>query len=437
LSAQTNSNAGPTVGAESLAVSSFVAKHLRHNLVMLASDYGFFGLGMTFASLATIAPAFAERLGASNLVIGMIPAVVTVGYALPPLFTANLTERMPRNLRFLLTWTTLERLPYLLLALGAYFLALESPGLTLALLLVCLALVSGVGGALTPAWLALISKVVPTSYRGRLFAFGSSLSALLGLGGSALVGYFLSAYPFPLGYTLAFGTGFLCLVISFVFLAFVREPAVAVTRPHLGFREYVGRMPEVLSRNRSFTWYLVCRMLGYLGQMSGGFYTVYALRILGATELDVALFTFIFLAGQLIANIIFGYVADHVGHKPVLVAGAIAMAASSLVAMGSQGVQGIYVVFVCYAVWIASTTVSAMVFSLEFAPPDEVPTYTGLASTLVAPAAFIAPLIGGLIADASGYPAVFAVACLAALVNAAVLLLGVRDPRRETVKRSV
>jgi MFS family permease len=357
---------------------------------------------------------------------------VTLGYALPALFTANFTERLPRKLGFILIWTILERIPYLALALGAYFLATDHPGLTLALLLLSLGVVSGVGGALMPAWLDLISKVIPMSYRGRLFAFGSTFASFLGLGGSALVGYYLATYAFPLDYALAFGTGFFCLVLSYVCLAFVREPAVRATRPQLGFRDYIRRVPEILSRNRSFTWYLVCRVFAYFGQMAGGFYTVYALRVLSVPESAVALFTFILLAGQTIANMAFGYVADHVGHKPVLIAGGLALGIGNFIALGSQTVQGIYLVFVCYSIWIAAMNVSALTLAIEFAPPDEVPTFTGLASTLVAPAAFIAPLIGGLLADVAGYPFVFGVAACAAMANAALLLLRVRDPRLRT-----
>ncbi|MHB8993594.1 MAG: hypothetical protein ACYC66_18385 [Chloroflexota bacterium] len=42
---------------------SFVVEHLRRNFVALALDYGFFGLGMSISSTATVLPVLAERLG--------------------------------------------------------------------------------------------------------------------------------------------------------------------------------------------------------------------------------------------------------------------------------------------------------------------------------------------------------------------------------------
>lgn len=51
--------------------------HLRHNVIALGADYGLFLVAMSFASPATILPAFAASLGAPNVVIGAIPAVMT------------------------------------------------------------------------------------------------------------------------------------------------------------------------------------------------------------------------------------------------------------------------------------------------------------------------------------------------------------------------
>jgi hypothetical protein len=56
--------------------------HLRHNVVALGVDYAFFMTGLAFASAATILPAFAAWLGAPNVVIGAIPAVMTMGWFL-------------------------------------------------------------------------------------------------------------------------------------------------------------------------------------------------------------------------------------------------------------------------------------------------------------------------------------------------------------------
>ncbi|MGH7416426.1 MAG: MFS transporter, partial [Candidatus Rokuibacteriota bacterium] len=59
---------------------------VRHNFLALGLDYSCFLIGMSFASQATILPAFAAHLGASNVLIGSIPAVMMLGWFLPSLF---------------------------------------------------------------------------------------------------------------------------------------------------------------------------------------------------------------------------------------------------------------------------------------------------------------------------------------------------------------
>ena len=88
----TSDGASPGDGngeTQEIMAQAFAKKHLRWNFISLMTDYGLYGLGMTFASVSTILPAFAERLGASNLMIGMIPAAMTLGFtlrrSLPPI----------------------------------------------------------------------------------------------------------------------------------------------------------------------------------------------------------------------------------------------------------------------------------------------------------------------------------------------------------------
>ena len=105
--------------------------HLRHNVAALGADYALFVVGLAFASQSTILPAFAAYLGAPNVIIGAIPAVMTLGWFMPSLFAAGHTETLERKLPFVLRHTVWERVPFVVLALAAFFLADRAPALTL------------------------------------------------------------------------------------------------------------------------------------------------------------------------------------------------------------------------------------------------------------------------------------------------------------------
>ena len=67
---------------------------------------------------------------------------------------------------------------------------------------------------------------------------------------------------------------------------------------------------------------------------------------------------------------------------------------------------------------------------LEFAPTvEERPTDIGVGNTLMAPVAFVSPLVAGALADTVGFAAVVALAALVGVIALAVLAARVRDPR--------
>lgn len=410
-------------------VAAFATQHRRHNFTVMVLDYSSFVLGMSFASTSTVLPAFVEKLGAPNVIIGAMPAILTVGYALPALLVANYAEKLPRKMPFILRMGVFERLSMLGIAFAALFLASRSPTAALALVLLSFLSLTCFGGAIQPAWMDMFGKVMPVHYRGRQLATSSAVGAAFGVAGSFLSGYFLAHLPFPRSYGFCFLAAFAAMLVSFVFLAATREPAAVSVKEHVPLRQYARLLPAILRRDRSFAWYMASKTLSALGAMSFGFYTVFALRTLGAPEWQVASFTLALLAGQTVSSLVLGWVADRVGHKRVLVAGALCVLAANLIALAATHVTHVYLVFLLMSVGQAAGVVSDMNLSMEFAPEVDRPTYVALSMTLVAPVAFLSPLIGGLLADQFSYRAVFLVAAVAGVLGVLMLAARVRDPR--------
>jgi len=405
-------------------------KDLRHNVLALGADYGLYMVGLTFASQSTILPAFAAWLGAPNVAIGAIPAVMTLGWFLPSLFAAGHTETLTRKLPFLMKWTVWERVPFLVLALLAFFTAARWPGLTLGLMLALLLVTTGVGGLLMPAWMDLIARAVPTTIRGRFFALSNFAAGLVGFGASVLVTEALARVPAPASYGVCFLGATVCVGLSYVALAVVREPVAAVAAAPVGLGAYLRRMPALLRRDRNLSWFLLARAFAMTGSMAPGFYTVYALRAWEAPAAQAGVFTALMLLGQSAGTLTLGWVADHAGHRVVLLAGTVAIVSAGAMALLAPSLGAFGVVFVFFGVHVAAINVSALNVLLEFAPTAAArPTYIGLGLTSLAPIAFGAPLIGGLLADALGFRGMFLVALAFGLVGLVMLATLVRDPR--------
>ncbi len=411
---------------------AFARRHLRRNLVALGGDYALFLVGFSFASQSTILPAFAEHLRAPNIVIGAIPAVMTVGWFLPSLFTAGHTETLARRLPFVLRYTVWERAPFLVLALAALLLAEPAPALTLGLLLILLLVITGAGGALMPAWMDVVGRTIPTTLRGRFFAVASVLASAGGLIGSFGTAYILTAVRAPWGYGICFGIAAVFMGLSYAALTLAREPPAVVTSPPVPLGMYLSRIPTLLRRDRNLAWFLAARSFAIFGMMASGFFTVYALRTLGAAPWHVGVFTAVLLAGQIAGNVVLGWLADQAGHRLTIMIGVAATVAANLVALGATSLPVFGVVFALAGVQVAAINVSSLNVLLEFAPGTaERPTYVGLGTTSVAPVAFAAPLLAGVLVDTVGFQPVFGAAALFGVVGLGLLATRVRDPRHQ------
>ncbi|MGH7414831.1 MAG: MFS transporter, partial [Candidatus Rokuibacteriota bacterium] len=365
---------------------AFARRHVRYNVVALGLDLGFFLVGLSFASQSTILPAFAAHLGASNLVIGAIPALMTLGWNLPSLFAAGYTESLTRKLPFVLRYTIWERLPFLGLAAVAFFVARSAPNLALALMLGMLLVITSAGGVLMPAWLDIVARTVPVGLRGRFFAVSSLLGGAGGLLGGVLTAWVLARMPAPDGYAVCFLMSTLAMALSYAALARVREPPAATVESAPPLGAYLRRVGRVLRADRNLSWFLLARGLIFVGMMASGFYTVHALRYYAAPDWAVGVFTIALLAGQMTGNVVLGALADRAGHLVPLTIGAGALLLANLGALTAPSLEVFIAVFLLQGVHLAAVNVSGLNVLLEFAPsPAARPTYVGLGTTLLTP----------------------------------------------------
>lgn len=394
-------------------------------------------VGLSFAARSTILPAFAAELGAPNLVIGAIPAVMTVGWLLPSLFAAGRTVSLARKFPFVLRYTVWERAPFLVLALAAFFLATPAPELTLALLLILLLVITGAGGVVMPAWMDIVGRAIPANLRGRFFAVAGLTGNVGGFLGSFATAYILAALAAPASYGVCFLISAFFMGLSYLALRFTREPETAVAQPVVPLRTYLARVPALLRGNRNLSWFLTAQAFDVVGMMSNGFYTVYALRTHSAPASRVGVFTTLLLSGEIAGNLVLGWLADRAGHRLVIITGAAATVAANVVALVARSAGPFGVVFGLVGLELAAIHVSNLNILLEFAPAAaEQATYIGLGNTLLAPVTFAAPLLAGMMADTLGFESLFSVAALSGVIGLALLVLRVRDPRHERAIRA-
>ena len=327
-------------------------------------------------------------------------------------------------------------MPPLAVAVAALVFGRSQPLVVLVVLLLGVASMATASGALWPGWLELTAKVIPVQLRGRMFAYSSGLGALLGLGATVVVGYFLEAFPFPLNYGLCFGAAFVAAMTSYGVVATTREYPLPSEKPAVGFGTYLRQVPAILRRDRDFAWFLVVRAGALAGGLANGFFTASALRDHHAAEWQVAAFTSCLLFGQTVGNLLLGYVGDRHGHRPVLAVSVVTQVVANVVALAASDVSAFYVVFALVGASNGAATIANGNLALEYADEANRPTYVALATSLVSPLVVLTPLLGGLLADQLGYSPVFALATVLSVVSVATLPR-LRDPRARPTRRVV
>lgn len=404
-------------------------ENLKYNIAVNLADAAFFGIGWGLGSFGTIIPLFVNQLTNSALLIGLIPAIHAVGWQLPQLFTAGWVGKMRRFKPAVLTMTIHERVPYLGLMLAALLLPVFGAA-TLLPVTFLLLIWQGIGAGVTAnAWQSLIAKIIPAEARGTFFGVQAAVANIFISFSAVGAGYLLEKMNMPYGFALSFFLAALMMGISYFFLTLTRETESAEileseTTPHFW---QVAR--EILRRDGNFRWFLAFRVLFQFATMGFAFYIVFGLRRFEMSALVAGFLTAALTISQTVGNAFMGYLGDRLGHRLMLIAGALAVALSSALAWYAPSVEWLYPVFVLAGLANVSFWTIGMAITVQFGRESERPVYIGLSNTLIAPATILAPVLGGWIADSVGFETTFLLSAIGGALTALLLLTLVKDPR--------
>jgi MFS family permease len=411
-------------------VEAFVRRNLRFNFTVGLLDGGAFGLGMGFGSFAAIIPLFVHHLTDSALLIGLVPAIHNMGWQLPQLLTAGWISGVKRYRPLTLAMTIHERLPFL----GLSLLALLLPGAhkpTILVLTFVMLVWQGFGaGMAANPWTNLVSKVIPQEMHGTFF--GAQSAAFNGLAGvsALLAGLILTNLDSPTSFSVCFALTFLFMALSFVFLALTRE-ADSPADERRPAAALLGRSLQILRSDSNFRAFLAVRVLSQFAGMGFAFYVIYAVRRFGVSDAAAAVLVSVLLIGQVVLGPLMGRLGDRWSHRGIMSVGALGAALSAVIAWQARSPAWFYAVFLLEAVAIVAIWTIPLALSVSFAADEtERPLYVGLSNTLPAPAAILAPAIGGMIADAAGFGTMFILAAVSGVGMALALWFAVRDPKR-------
>lgn len=435
--------------------------HTRFNFAALVGDVSCFFIGISFIDSNTALPALINRLGGSEILLGILLALKQAGYFLPQPISAHLLQGKTRFKPLLLQVALYGRLAYFVAAFFILFYGSTNPTLALWVFGIAYTLSWFGDGAGGVPWTALVGKTIPAGRRGRMFATTQVVSgfsrfvvsaivfALL-FGGKDTSGEVRTIVPFPTNLALlVFGCATF-LLISWIFLLVIREPDPtpedmrrARATEYKTFISYLGTLPGKFRERPDLARLAGVQMLASAVSASAPF------LIFGSAAAKSGGMPGVFLgvqtAGLLALAPVWGLLTDRFGPRRALVGQlsvslmlpTAALIGPLLHVPGNDHVTGLLGMgALCVAYFFLGGVVDAWAtvtnYILEALSDDEQTTFIGLMNVASAPS-LVFPIGAGILAATLGKHAVF----LAAAVLLGIglyLALSLPETRRKSVE---
>ncbi len=399
------------------------------NTIFNALGEGLWGFAMAFHNINAVVPLFLAQLGASPVVIGMIPGGFVLLVGLPQLLSVR-RFRGFANIKKLNIGLHVLTLPWIGLMV-VWFFVLGLQGTTaIVLYLLTFIVYSLTIGSLLPIWADFLASISLRQHRSRFFGITFATSALLGMAGGFLLKTILDsgAFVFPRNY----GLGFFIMLgaatlgtAMFLFLKVI-NPLDIAARVRDGMRT---ALKKILVHDRNFRRYFYSRMLGAASVMPLAFYAVYLDEKLHFSIGVAGEFTFFLVGGTALFNFVFGMLGDRISSKFVVTFFFIGhLLALLLVQIATTSLMA-NLVFVAIGMATGAMQSSFMVFVYEFAGEagDRKLYYAALDSAL-APVLFIYIMLAGKLVEWLGYTGLFGISTVLMATGLLIFMVGVKQP---------
>lgn len=405
---------------------------LRKNLRFHILDGSFYSFGMSFVAIQTVFPVFIKMIGGNAVAVGAVPIIWILAINFPMAWVAQLFSHTSSFYKPMVLFGLLHRIIFLLISMAAFFLigniSSQTSVLLFLVLLFLLALFGGFGGL---PWFQVYTKTVPVKLRGRLLALRQLIGSISGAAGGYSVSLIIASVKFPADFSILFLCAFLFTMVSMYALSKIEEVSVNEFSFEVPERySIITEIKKILTADKRFRNYVLVDGLILMSLSATAFYSVYAIEKFQLSPAYAGTFTVIFMLGNILANIVFGYVGDMFGHKNNLLMLLFCSAAASISAIISPNVLLYGIVYVFMACTYSILLISRQPLVAEMCTESKRPMYIGILNTLTAPTVFIGVLYGLLI-DAVGYVSIFLITISFSLLGFFLLYTTVNDPREQ------
>ena len=283
-------------------------KFFTRNASSVAVVEFFWGLGFPVIMESTFLQIFLKKAGATDFMIGLVPAILIAGFSILPLVSSFLTRNNVSKKKTVLYLHLISS--FATLGYGLFLFFIPDTALILPAFFISYIIFSACIGLTFPVWLHFLVKIFPEnkSIKGLgIMYLAQNIAKLLS---GIFILKVVEAYALSIESAawIFFGSGVLFLIGS-LFFVFTKE--FSEEQPHsvMG-TSFIHHTREIISeiiRNRNLVNYLIGDLDNYVIMTVISFYAVYATQFYGITDYTAAgLFVAFIYMGSILSNLVLG-----------------------------------------------------------------------------------------------------------------------------------
>jgi MFS family permease len=366
--------------------------------------------GLTTQAIATLTGgvflvAFALKLGASNLTIGILAAIPPLGQLiqLPAIY---IVEKYRVRREICILSTAVSRSFWLLIAMIPFLFFIKNPINLLIIALILNGAFSAIGAC---SWNSWMRDLVPVNQMGSFFGkrmiYASIVGILFSLAAGIFIDYWKQLHPGNelYAYSYIFFIGFVAGMLGLYFLSKTPEPRMVVPEEKINFYRLLLQ-PFKDSNFKNLIIFL--GSWNFAVNLAAPFFTVYMLKRL---NLDMSTIIILMVLNQVISMAflrLWGKYSDRYSNKSILsINGPLFIGCILAWTFTARPDKYIFtmpllvIIHILMGISTAGITLSSGNIGLKLAPKGQATSYLAASSFVNSLAAGIAPVLGGLFAD--------------------------------------
>jgi len=349
--------------------------------------------------------AFAIKLGASNLVIGLLAAIGPLSQLLqlPSIF---LVEKIRNRRLVTVVAAGLSRLCWLIIALSPFIFPAK---IAIAVLLILLIAVSAFGAVSGCSWNSWMRDLVPENIMGSFFSKRMRIATGVGIVLSILAAIYLDFWKKQFatqeiaGYSVLFIVGFAAGLIGLFFLAKTPE----IRMPRIQERPKILKLLSQPFRDENFKKLIVfmCSW-NFSVNLAGPFFMVYMLKRLGLSMSFIIGLSIVSQIMNFLFLKIWGKYTDRFSNKsvlaisgPLFIFSVLAWTFTTMPEKYFLTIPLLIVIHIVMGLASAGVSLASSNISLKLAPKGQATAYLATNTIANSVAAGVAPILGGKFAD--------------------------------------